>query len=307
MNLIDKVVANPGKALILIVCVILIGTSAEIRMILSFFLFFGCLVAILIGLYQPSMVIRWHVTPSRWHVAGYGLVGAFIFFHATEQAVSSIDRSARASKASRYHEGNRLLLRAQGELEKQSLQTALELFADAKDAFRDADSLAKASVVESRYDSLKLYLSRLEEENRRFEEQKRLEREETPVVMSSSALYTEYHNNEVRADENYKGRLLIIWGVIEEIRSGGVLSPMSLDLRVNEHSWDEVNCYFKEERRGELIPLQKGQVILVGGTCNGLTLGDPSLSKCFVIGPYSKKLVRLCRQWANSGERPEGL
>ena len=94
--------------------------------------------------------------------------------------------------------------------------------------------------------------------------------------MSATQLWTEYDDNEVLADENYKGKILEVSGVIEDIAKD-FSDDIYVDLKGNSaqySSHQSVRCYFSDDHVKAASKLTKGQSLTVKGKCDGKSVLD---------------------------------
>lgn len=101
--------------------------------------------------------------------------------------------------------------------------------------------------------------------------------------ISSVQLVKEYNENEVNADKNYKGKLIIITGKINSIDV--TLNTPYVRLSDGEQfSFKNVSCKIKnEEQRNKSASLQKDQSVTMIGKVTGSTLGSPYIDDCFIL------------------------
>ena len=97
------------------------------------------------------------------------------------------------------------------------------------------------------------------------------------MEVTASELYRAYEANEVSADQQYKGKRLLITGVVENIGKDVMDNPY-VALKID--FLKGVNCYFDDENNKVLSHLSKGQKIQIIGTCAGLTLTDVVVRDC---------------------------
>ena len=97
------------------------------------------------------------------------------------------------------------------------------------------------------------------------------------MEVTASELYRAYEANEVSADQQYKGKRLLITGVVENIGKDVMDNPY-VALKID--FLKGVNCYFDDENNKVLSHLSKGQKIQIIGTCAGLTLTDVVVKDC---------------------------
>jgi hypothetical protein len=99
------------------------------------------------------------------------------------------------------------------------------------------------------------------------------------VRVPADEMLAHYRENEIVADDRYKGQVCEVTGVVESVgkstfpencyvvlQSGGMLQG--------------VHCSFDLSHENTLTKLRKGQQVTVWGTCTGKTLGSPSLKNC---------------------------
>lgn len=101
--------------------------------------------------------------------------------------------------------------------------------------------------------------------------------------ISSVQLVKEYNENEVNADNNYKGKLIIITGKIDSIDV--TLNTPYVRLSDGEqYSFKSVSCQIKNEAQiTNSASLSKGQEIKMIGKVTGSTIGSPYLDDCFIL------------------------
>ena len=97
------------------------------------------------------------------------------------------------------------------------------------------------------------------------------------MEVTASELYRAYEANEVSADQQYKGKRLLITGVVENIGKDVMGNPY-VALKID--FLKGVNCYFDDKNNKVLSHLSKGQKIQIIGTCAGLTLTDVVVKDC---------------------------
>jgi uncharacterized repeat protein (TIGR02543 family) len=84
------------------------------------------------------------------------------------------------------------------------------------------------------------------------------------IKITAAQLYYEYDQNPVRADQNYKGKILQVSGWVNNIGNdyinldvGGILAS--------------VDCFFDPEQRPEIAQVSEGQHVTVQGQCDGFS------------------------------------
>lgn len=92
-------------------------------------------------------------------------------------------------------------------------------------------------------------------------------------------LYRAYEENEVSADEQYKGKKLLVTGIVDNIGKD-ILDDPYVSLRADYLKG--VNCYFSKENIKVLSQLRKGQKVSIMGKCQGFSLMSVVLIDCEV-------------------------
>jgi len=103
----------------------------------------------------------------------------------------------------------------------------------------------------------------------------------TSNVIEASQLTKEYDENELRANNRYKNRILTITGEIRDIRQyldGTYYIALSghkqfMDVRVNVHS----------SQLNKLEKLNKGQKITISGNCYGIFFMDVVIRDSYIL------------------------
>lgn len=90
-------------------------------------------------------------------------------------------------------------------------------------------------------------------------------------------LYQEYRNNELRADENFKGRLIQLTGYISEIGKDFTNAPF-ITFSMGNYGNNNVRFYFKNT--SGLSVLNRGDKITIEGICAGKIMDDVVLNDC---------------------------
>jgi hypothetical protein len=96
--------------------------------------------------------------------------------------------------------------------------------------------------------------------------------------MTASALNQEYKENEVAADEKFKGQSIEVIGSIEEI-SKDFTNTMYLVINTGEFLAG-IHAYFDDDHKSELASLKKGQRVVVRGTVSGYIVKCVMMKDC---------------------------
>jgi hypothetical protein len=90
-----------------------------------------------------------------------------------------------------------------------------------------------------------------------------------PVSVSSATLINEYEDNEVSADDRYKGKTLRVSGTVDNIAKD-IMDSMYVTLKGDkEYGITSVQCYFADDQKSALSRLKKGQQVTIVGRCDG--------------------------------------
>ena len=101
------------------------------------------------------------------------------------------------------------------------------------------------------------------------------------IDVDYNELFNEYKNNEISADQKYKGKKLKITGQISNIGQD-ILDTPYLKIDTNGISGIRLEC--KKSDKDKLANLSKGQNITVVGRCDGYSICDVYLKDCVICG-----------------------
>lgn len=103
---------------------------------------------------------------------------------------------------------------------------------------------------------------------------------EPPIAITSLALASAYDENEVAADDKFKGKTLLVSGVVESIDT--VLGSTSVTLKGKSLSIVSVQCTFEDVSNSpEIRQLKRGGKATLQGVCDGKGL-NVELLKCAI-------------------------
>ena len=97
------------------------------------------------------------------------------------------------------------------------------------------------------------------------------------ISIDSDTLFAEHEANEVRADEQYKGRQLQVIGYIDNIGKN-IVDDMYVTLKTKKQIFS-VQCFFDKSQTNTLASLRKGSFVTIAGRCNG-KFGNVLLKDC---------------------------
>ena len=109
----------------------------------------------------------------------------------------------------------------------------------------------------------------------------------TPI--SAVQLYAAYQQNEVLADSQYKGKQLIVTGVVAQIRKDMFDAPV-VDL-TTANEFESVSAYLDKSEEARAAALSKGVTVTIECEGDGATMGSPILRSCRFLPPgYSSSV-----------------
>ena len=101
-----------------------------------------------------------------------------------------------------------------------------------------------------------------------------------PIKITPKQLADEYDENEIAADQKYKGKILEMSGEIDDFGKGIFDAPY-IKLEAGFLSW--VYCYLSKSYEPQLAQLSKGQRVTVQGVCDGIGFAYPELKDCILV------------------------
>jgi len=91
---------------------------------------------------------------------------------------------------------------------------------------------------------------------------------EPDFTVSAPSLFTDYSDNEIAADDRYKGKILQVSGTIRDI-GNDIMDDAYVSL-AGDGYYGNVQCFFSD--KSVVANLKKGQQITVVGYCDGLMM-----------------------------------
>jgi hypothetical protein len=101
---------------------------------------------------------------------------------------------------------------------------------------------------------------------------------EAADAVTAGRLFADYEENEVSADNKYRGKLLEVTGVIKKISKDFLDKPYVELLTGDRYGLKEVWAYFDDE--GLLGKLRKGEKLVLRCRGSGATMSTPMLKSC---------------------------
>jgi hypothetical protein len=110
------------------------------------------------------------------------------------------------------------------------------------------------------------------------------------LTVSAPQLYSDYHQNEVQADNTYKGQRIAVRGMVAEIRKD-FLDNIVIEL-VSLNEFESVSANMLPKEGAKSAALRKWQVVTVICTGNGMVVGSPQLKDCSFDQPKRDEPVQ---------------
>ncbi len=103
------------------------------------------------------------------------------------------------------------------------------------------------------------------------------------VEVTADELLAAYKENELAGDQKYKGKTLVVTGVLDSIQSGIGDAPFLLLKAGDEYEFNMPQAHFDKSETDSLVALKKGESITVQCVSGGEVMGSPMLNECKVI------------------------
>ncbi len=98
------------------------------------------------------------------------------------------------------------------------------------------------------------------------------------LEVTASTLFDEYQDNEVSADNKYKGKIILVDGTVQQVRKD-FMDNMIVELTTS-NQFMPINCYF--ENADVVASLSKGNNIKIIGKVDGITIGIVKIEDCVI-------------------------
>lgn len=103
---------------------------------------------------------------------------------------------------------------------------------------------------------------------------------EAVIKVTARELYAKYEANEIKADEQYKSKLLEVSGVVESI-GNDILENPYISLKGNDVI-GVVQCMLADSEKSKASELSKGQSVVMEGRNSGKTIMNIILRDCII-------------------------
>jgi hypothetical protein len=105
----------------------------------------------------------------------------------------------------------------------------------------------------------------------------------TPIVVTTAQITEAYADNQVSADQTYKGNLIEVSGAVSSIGKDLFNNPYVTLASTNPSDAYQVQCSFDQSQEDALANLVKGENITLEGTGNGLAIVNVELTHCSIV------------------------
>ena len=104
-----------------------------------------------------------------------------------------------------------------------------------------------------------------------------IKNQEASFTLTANELYSEYDHNEVAADSKYKGKVVAVDGIVQDI--GKDIMDDAYIVIGGSGFLDGVQCMFTSGEQSKVANLSKGQKVSVKGEVSG-KMGNVLVNKC---------------------------
>ena len=115
------------------------------------------------------------------------------------------------------------------------------------------------------------------EEEREAERVDRAKTEQPAYTIYAGDIAQEYRDNEVAADDKYKGKIIEVWGTVDRITTG------TFDDDIIIYLDNDVRLRIAEGYKERVIELMPGDEMRVRGECNGNLVGYVSIRSVIIL------------------------
>ena len=115
------------------------------------------------------------------------------------------------------------------------------------------------------------------------------EKIESLEVINAPALIDAYQENELKADNTYQGKIIVVKGNIDNLGKD-ILDDVYISLADDEqYSFNSVRCTLKDEKEiSKASELSKGDEIYILGVVDDYLMLSVNLEKCYIVTNYMK-------------------
>lgn len=106
---------------------------------------------------------------------------------------------------------------------------------------------------------------------------------EEVIKVTADELLAAYKENELAGDKQFKGKTLIVTGVLDSIQSGFGDTPYLMLKAGDEYEFNMPQAHFDASETDSLVALKKGESIQIQCVSDGEMMGSPMLKDCKVV------------------------
>ncbi|MCZ2343465.1 MAG: OB-fold putative lipoprotein [Bacteroidales bacterium] len=96
------------------------------------------------------------------------------------------------------------------------------------------------------------------------------------MTVTAQEVYAAYKDNEIAADQKYKGKVLEMSGTVDGVK------PDHIELKAG-NVFAQVNIYFADSEKAKAAKLAKGSHVTVRGKCGGKQFVYPYLESAILV------------------------
>lgn len=111
-------------------------------------------------------------------------------------------------------------------------------------------------------------------------ETKKVQAESPALEVTAAKLFADYNDNEIAADEKYKGKVLAVTGTVGDLGKD-LMDQMYITLKSGDMIMS-VQAFFADEHKSRLASMKKGESVRVKCRCDG-KFGNVMLKGCLFM------------------------
>lgn len=106
--------------------------------------------------------------------------------------------------------------------------------------------------------------------------------EEAPIQVKASELLNAYKNNEVAANQQFKGKTLLVTAIVDSIEADFRDKPYIVLKAGDQFEFNKPQAHLAESNEDKAASLSKGQQITLRCIGNSEVAGTPMLDECVI-------------------------
>ncbi len=103
------------------------------------------------------------------------------------------------------------------------------------------------------------------------------------IEVTANELWLAFEENEIAAEQKYKGKTVRVTGIINDINSKGALTSANVLLNVDKSYFGCVQCNFSSQNAAALANVNKGDSVTIEGVCGTIASFNLIIRSCKVI------------------------